>query len=90
MKRMNIIAWLHNKHPHLLEELMLLDRATDGAFLGHPEHTLSYNIAMAAKGGNKIAKELCGALNQLSPDHCASAIAMESTQKWRDATGEAG
>jgi len=87
---MNIIAWLQKNHPHLLEELMLIDRATDGALLRHPEHTLSYNIAIAARNGNPGAQALCEALNQLSPDHCATTIAYESTQKWRDATGEAG
>jgi hypothetical protein len=87
---MNIIAFLQKHHPHLLEELMLLDRVADGALLKHPEHTLSYNIAVAARGGNPLAQSLCQALNQLSPDHCAAAIAMESTQKWRDATAESG
>jgi hypothetical protein len=87
---MNLIAWLQKHHPHLLEELMLIDRATDGAFLGHPEHTLSYNIAVAARNGNPMAQELCKALNQLSADHSATTIAYESTQKWRDATEEDG
>jgi hypothetical protein len=87
---MNIIEWLQRNNPQLLEELMLLDRATDGALFGEPNHTLSYNIAMAAQKGNFVAKLLCHVLNILSPNHCVSAIADESTKQWRDAADVIG
>jgi len=87
---MNIVDWLKANHPQLLEELLLLDRVTDGALLDDPEHTLSYNIAMAASRGNWIAKGMCEVLNELSPNHCANAIANESTATWNNAVIEVG
>lgn len=87
---MNIVAWLRKHHPQLLDELLLLDRLTDGMLLADPEHTLSYNIAMAAQRGHWLAKLACHALNELSPNHCAIALAKESTQQWQEAVEEAG
>jgi len=87
---LNIIQWLESKHPHLAEELKLLDRATDGALFGEPNHTLSYNIAKAAQGSNLAARRLCHLLTVLSPNHCANALAAESTTNWKEATEEVG
>lgn len=82
-------AILSAKSP-ILEELELIDRATDGILLGDPAHTLSYNIAKRAAEGHFLATELCKALSLFSPNHCANALAKESTEAWRKAIDEVG
>lgn len=67
-----------SKHENLLAELVLLDKALSGILFHDPQHTISYNIAIAARAGNPLAKELCLALNVLSPNHCENAIKNET------------
>lgn len=69
-----ILGWLEQNHPNMYMELWLLDKAADGVLFLDPNHTLSWNIAMAAKAGNPIAKLICDALNGLSPNHCQVVI----------------
>jgi hypothetical protein len=85
---MDIEKWLAKVHMHLHDELTILDIAGDGMLFGDPHHTFSYNIAVAAKKGNTIAKVICEALNKITPDHCAKALAHEDSQEWKDAIGE--
>ncbi len=82
---MNIVEFLKDNHPHLLEQLVLMDKAMDGILIGDPTHTMSYNIAKAAAGGDPQAQWFCGKLNALSPNHCAEALAHESDHVWRPA-----
>ena len=65
------IPWLYNL-------LYALDKMGSGFLFNDSSHTISYNIAVAAKAGNLWAIEACKVLNLLSENHCAWSLANES------------
>lgn len=71
----NILGWLQAHHPTLFNFLLLSDEMwSDIIFQDKQVHTISWHIAMRAKGGDLIAKMACEALNALSPSHCQHAL----------------
>lgn len=71
-----VVGWLQANTPTLFNFLLLSDELwSDIIFQDKQVHTISWHIAMRAKGGDLIAKMACEALNLLSPDHCAHALA---------------
>lgn len=72
----SVISWLQ-QYPELYNFLYELDKAGSGLFFSDPNHTISYNIAVAAQNGNALAEAACEMLNLLSPNHCEWALEHE-------------
>ena len=71
-----VLGWLKAHHPTLLNLLLLTDEFWSGiVFQDETTHTISWHIAMMAKHGNVVAMMACEALELLSKNHCANALA---------------
>lgn len=74
----SILAWLQANHPTVYDLLLLTDEFWSGViFQDDAPHTISWHIACMCQRGDPIAKLAYNALNALSPNHCAGAIAAE-------------
>lgn len=71
---LDLLTRLQAKDPALFLKLYQLDMEIAEWVWGNG-HTISYNVALAAKNGNPIAQELCQVFSDLlQPNHCQIAL----------------